>query len=252
MATSSITPIGTTAAAATAAAAAQKLRDISNQIKELSKRPKSSDAVQEYRKDTRDVLFDNNATARDIGRLVQNKTRLNVISALSKNDDADAFRFRIAKTAPTKIGTLNTQAGGNSLRYQIFSRTTAQLIADSDPRSGAAYKSYQELESGTLEMKAGEYVLRISRLPRIDTRRAAEFQYAVQFSQGSFTQDYDTVEKAYRQGTDDPFGLSNAAAPSLANLMSSLSSSSAFIAALPPIGTDATSKLTGALYDALF
>ena len=71
-------------------------------------------------------------------------------------------------------------------------------------------------------------------------------------SQGSYTQDSDLVEKAYRQGTDDPFGLSSTGSTALTNLIDGLSTSYSFINSLPAIGTDATSKLNGALYDALF
>jgi hypothetical protein len=240
-------------AAATAIDATRKLQDISRQIKELAKRPRGgSGEVQEYRKDTRDVLFDNSATARDIGQLIESKSRLNVISALSKNDEADVFKFRVTKTAQTKMGVLGTRATDGALHYQVISRSSGRLIADSDPKSGDAHKSYQDLQSGSLEMKAGEYLLRIARMPRVDTRKATEFQYAVQFSQGSYKQDYDTVEKAYRHGTDDPFGLPATGQAPLTNLMSSIGSAQSFISSLPPIGTDATSKLTGALYDALF
>ena len=232
-----IMPTSSTTAAANAAATLRKLQDISDQIREIAKRPRG--AVQEYQKDTRDVLFDNNATARDIGQLVQDKTRLNVISALSKNDDADVFKFRIAKTAATKIGTLNTGATSNALRYQVFSKSPTKLIADSDPGAGDAYKNYQDLEAGKLEMKAGDYVVRISRKAQVDTRKTAEFQYAVQFSQGTFTQDYDTVEKAYRPGTDNPFGLPLSSAAAVLNLLSGGSGSS-------------STRFSGSLYDALF
>jgi hypothetical protein len=231
--------------------ASQQLQNISDQINQIAQQVDSS-KVQEFEKDTRDVQFDNNATARDAGRLTENKTRLNVISSLSANDPVDVFKFTVTTTADTKLGVLAAGGADDQIRYQVFSKSSGKLIADSDQNAGDAYKAYQDLSAGKLEMKSGDYVLRVSRADGVDPKNTQEFQYAVQLSQGIYTQDYDLVEKAYRAGTDDPFGLPSTGNAALSSLVDGLSTSYSFINSLPPIGSDATSKLTGALYDALF
>lgn len=240
-----------TSSNSTAASASQQLQDISNQINQIAQQV-SADQVQEFEKDTRDVQYDNNATARDIGRVTENKTRLNVISSLSANDAVDVFKFKVTTSGPTKLGILAAGGADTNVHYQVFSKNSGKLIADSDPDAGDEYKSFQALQSGKFEMNTGDYVLRVSRAKGVDPKNAKEFQYAVQLTQGTYTQDFDTVEKAYRAGTDDPFGLPTAGNSALSSLLDGLSTSYSFINSLPPIGSDATSKLNGALYDALF
>ncbi len=237
--------------AQSANAAITQLQNISQQLANMQNTVDAS-KVQSFEKDTRDVAYDSTATARDAGRLTQNKTRLNVISSLSQGDSVDVFKFSVTTTGATKIGTLSPSGDDASIHYQVLSKNGGKVVADSDPKSGDAYKAYQAAQNGNLNLTKGDYVLRISRTKGIDSANAKTFQYAVQLSQGSYTQDYDLVEKAYRQGTDDPFGLSSTGSTALTNLMNGLSTSYSFINSLPAIGTDATTKLNGALYDSLF
>jgi hypothetical protein len=230
-------------------AAIDQLQNISQQLANIQQQTDASE-VQSFEKDTRDVAYDNNATARDAGRLTQNKTRLNVISSLSQGDSVDVFKFSVTTSAATKLGTLSPSGDDAAIHYQVFSKSSGKLIADSDKSAGDTYKAYQQLQNGTLNLDKGDYVLRISRSKGGDASK--ELQYAAQLTQGTYTQDYDLVEKAYRQGTDDPFGLSSTGSTALTNLIDGLSTSYSFINSLPAIGTDATSKLNGALYDALF
>jgi hypothetical protein len=234
-----------------AGSAIDQLANISQQLANIQQQV-DADKVESFEKDTRDVQYDNNATARDAGRLTQNTTRLNVISSLSAGDAVDVFKFSVTTSAATKIGTLSPSGDDSSIRYQVFSKSSGKLVADSDASAGDANKAYQQLQNGTLQLDKGDYVLRISRAKGADTTNSKEFQYAVQLTQGTYTQDYDLVEKAYRAGTDDPFGLSSTGSTALTNLIDGLSTSYSFINSLPAIGTDATTKLNGALYDALF
>ncbi|HVZ01976.1 MAG TPA: hypothetical protein VHA35_20895 [Dongiaceae bacterium] len=242
---------GSDSSTSDAGSAIDQLANISQQLAQIQQQADASE-VQEFEKDTRDVQYDNNATARDAGRLTQDKTRLNVISSLSQGDSVDVFKFSVTTSAATKIGTLSPNGDDSSIHYQVFSKSSGRLVADSDSGAGDAYKAYQQLQNGTLQLDKGDYVLRISRAKGVDTTNSKELQYAVQLTQGTYTQDYDLVEKAYRQGTDDPFGLSSTGSTALSNLIDGLSTSYSFINSLPAIGTDPTTKLTGALYDALF
>jgi len=208
--------------------------------------------VAEFEKETNDVKIDNNMTARDIGVLRKNDSRLNLFSALSTGDAVDVFRFKVATTGNVKLGSLIADPTDKALfRVQIFSKSSGQLIADQDPNAGDAYKAYQKLEAGTLELNQGDYVMRISRLGGQDPQSKNEIQYAVQLTQGVYKNDYDTIE----QGTSadqDAYGFATSLGAGTDNLISSLSSGYSFISSLPAIGTSATSKLNGVLYDSLF
>jgi len=229
------------------------LRAIEREVKRLQEQIAQKNrgtAVQEFRKDTRDVLYDNQATARDFGVLKKDESRLNLFSLLSKGDSVDVFRFRVATTAKTRFSILSANAGdAGKIRFQILSKATGRVIADSDTESGEVHAAYEQLVDGELELKSGDYVLRVSRTSNLGTDRDAELSYAVQLTQGFYNKDYDTVEKATRPG-DDPFGI-NVPEP-IANLLGSLTQSYNFINSLPAIGTSASRKLLGFFINSQF
>jgi hypothetical protein len=238
---------------ATSATGTVDLRTIEREVRRIQEQLAQKNrgtAVQEFRKDTRDVRFDNQATARDFGVLKKNESRLNLFSLLSKGDTVDVFRFKVATTEKTRFAVLNASSQDkDKLRYQILSRSTGRVIADSDPKAGAAKEAFEQLLDGELEMKAGDYILRVSRATSLGKERDKEFSYAVQLTQGFYTKDYDTVERAARAG-DDPFGVNVGEATS--NLMGSLAQSYNFINSLPAIGTSATRKLLGLIINNQF
>lgn len=242
--------MATTTATKSVSAAEDKLAEVSREIQKLQQQKKI--AIQSFRKDTRDVRFDNAITARDIGVLKKNDSRLNVVSALTAGDAVDCFRFKVTTEAETKFGTLtDATAAGPQIRFQIFLRGSNVLVADNGAKAAKDHKeAYDQLEAGTLKLVPGDYLVRITR----DSDKALDLNktlnYAIQLSQGSYRNDYDTVEKAARSG-DNPFGLANYRAGT-SSLMSSLQSSSSFISSLPKIGTPATKKLSGIMLDSLF
>lgn len=200
--------------------------------------------VQEFQKDTRDVKVDTNATARDIGRLQENTSRLNVFSSLSKGDSVDIYRFKVVTTAKTTFGILNaSREDEDKLRFQVFNKATGRIVADSTEDAGEAKQNWEALRDGNFELNSGEYVLRVSRTSNVAPDRDTEFSYALQLSQGLYQSDYDTIERAARE-TDDPFGGAGVS-EATTNLTSSLASSVSFIQSLPKIGTKATDKLMG-------
>ncbi len=237
-----------------AANAADDLEAINDQVKLLvdQKQIDDSGRKQSFEKDTNDVKIDNNMTARDIGILRKNDSRLNLFSSLTAGDTVDVFKFRVTNTADTKIGTLAADPQSKELlRVQIFSRTTGALIADQDPESGDAYENFKALEAGTFELKQGDYAVRVSRLPGTDVRSEKTVQYVIQMSQGVYRNDFDTIEKGVSD-SQDQYGFAVSLGAGHDALMSGLSAASSFISNLPAIGTSATDKLTGTLYDSLF
>lgn len=238
----------------TTVSAADELKRINDQVKLLADQTllNNSGKVVSYEKESSDVTVDNNMTARDIGFLRKNNSRLNLFSALEKGDKVDVFKFRVTNSGEAKMGTLIADPTDKELiRIQLFSKSTGVLIADQDPKSGQAFKNFEALQAGTFELRPDEYALRVSRMPGQDVRAENDVQYVIQLSQGLYRNDFDTIEKGVSK-EQDAFGRPLTLGAGTEGLLSLLGSASSFITNLPPIGTSATSKLTGAMYDALF
>ncbi|MCC7427837.1 MAG: hypothetical protein IT557_13085 [Alphaproteobacteria bacterium] len=160
-----------------------------------------ADLVQGFRKDTRDVAFDNAANARDIGILIRNDSRLNVVSSLARGDAVDVFRFRVATAGALRLG----QIGDAAVRVQILTRAGV-LVADNAPsaeaRHQARFAAFRSepppdgIEPGSNRIETGEYVLRISRIEGgAGATEAKPRNYAIQLGMGGYRRDFDTVER---------------------------------------------------------
>ncbi len=245
--------MATTSSTSTATNASSELQRIEREVKRIQQQlaqKNSGRTVQEFQKDTRDVKFENHATARNIGVLKKDQTRLNVFSSLSSGDAVDGFQFRVTSKTTTTFSVLNaSNEDEDQLRYQVYYKSSGRLLADSDPKAGVANTVYQAMRDGTFEMEAGDYILRVSRTHGAGNDGKKEFSYAIQLSQGLFSQDYDTIERAAR-ATDDPYGVSNVS-EATTNLTASIASSVSFINSLPKIGTSATDKLMGLIINSI-
>lgn len=234
-------------AASSATNASSELARIEREVKRIQQQlaQKSSGRnVQEFQKDTRDVRFESTATTRNIGVLKKDQTRLNLFSSLSAGDAVDGFQFRVTSKTATTFSVLNaTQEDEDKLRFQVYYKSTGRLLADSDAKAGTAHTVYEAMRDGTFEMETGDYILRVSRADDTGNERNKEYSYAIQLSQGLYSQDYDTIERAAR-ATDDPYGIGNVS-EATNSLTNSIASSVSFIQSLPKIGTSATDKLMG-------
>jgi hypothetical protein len=246
---------GSSASDSIADSTSKALQQISNQIAALG--ASAAGNVQEFEKTTNDVLYDNNATARSIGQLRLNTTRLNVISAITAKDDVDTFSFTASSNGATKLGVLVNDpkaknqladASGN-LRVQIFAKGKG-LVADSDKNAGTAYKNYQALKAGSFDLARGDYTIRVSRAAGVDTPEKNNYNYAIQLTQGTkFSQDYTVTEKAYDPNSNNPTGIGAYDNNSPGALLGgALSDAYSFVSQLGPIGQTGTSKLLGFIY----
>lgn len=245
------TLFGATTGTSSANSATDTLDQISQQVAAMQLQADQAKIknVQNFQKQTNDVQIDNRMTARDVGTLRYNDSRLNVFSSLSKGDAVDFFSFKVASKENTKFSVLTAdQNEEQQIRFQIIS-STGTVVADSDPSSGDAKKTYDQLKAGTYQLDPGKYAIRISRMDDSAANRNNEYNYAIQLSQGTYKNDYDTIEKGQVKGAD-PFGF--AANSSLDTLTGSLGSAVSMLQSLPPIGTSATDKLSGALLSGLF
>ncbi len=99
------------------------------------------------------------------------------------------------------------------------------------------------MRDGKFQMETGDYVLRVSRTHGAGNDGNKEYNYAIQLSQGLYSQDYDTIERAARS-TDDPYGVANVS-EATTNLTTSIASSVSFIQNLPKIGTSRDRQADG-------
>jgi len=235
-----------TSATESASAELQRIEREVKRIQQLQAQKASGKTVEEFQKDTRDVKFESSATARNIGVLKKDETRLNVFSLLSSGDAVDGFQFRVTTKTATTFSVLKDET---KLRFQIYYKSTGRILADSDAKAGAAHTVYEAMRDGRFEIETGDYILRVSRADNTGSERTKEYSYAIQLSQGLYSRDYDTIERAARD-TDDPYGIGNVS-EATTTLTSSIASSVSFIQSLPRIGTSATDKLMGLIINSI-
>lgn len=188
--------------------------------------------VKSYEKQVRKSSSDSRMFATDIGVLSKNVSRLNVVGTLAPNDPVDFYKFRVTSKGEATMG----QIGDQGVQVQLLSKT-GQVVADSNKSAGKAYDSFRSLQRGQLSLDQGDYTVRLTR----DKGESAKDpkNYAIQFSMGSYSQDYDTVAKAPRKG-DSPFQMTQAQQQMLDGLNSAISSMNSI-----PRGQTGTQKLMG-------
>ena len=212
----------------------------------------SGKEVQEFQKDTRDVKFDNNGTARNIGRLKKDQTRLNVFSALSSGDSVDGYRSASpARPPPPSASSTPPRRTRTSCASRSINKATGRVLADSDAKAGEAHSDLSRPCATATSSWRPATMSCASRAPNgAGNDGKKEYSYAIQMQPGRlFKQDYDTIERAAR-ATDDPYGGANVS-EATTNLTTSIASSVSFIQNLPKIGTSATDKLMGLIINSI-
>ncbi|CAK0769288.1 Lipoprotein [Azospirillaceae bacterium] len=201
-----------------------------------------SGEVTTYRKDVNKSSVNVKSFSTDVGILIKDTTRLNVVGGLAANDPADFFKFRVTSKGETFLG----HVGDDGIRIQLMDNYGV-VKADSNEKSGEAFENYKQLQEGGYELDRGEYTIRVSRDPDMDTDLKTGYHYALQLRQGDYKQDYDTVANQPKAG-ESPFNLP----VGTQNLAGMLATSVETLKSLPAIGTSATDKLYSAMQGSLF
>ncbi len=150
--------------------------------------------VRSFRQNTNDERADSLQTARDIGNLTRGKTRLNIVSALTKDDLVDFYKFKVTKEGKLAI-SITTDS---SLSIQLIKRNGA-IVADSEAAFGEKAANFEKLGTGKLDVSTGDYYLKVTRATGQD--RSLRPNYAIQLSMSKyFEEDYDTVESPAARG----------------------------------------------------
>ena len=147
--------------------------------------------IRGFQQESNDETGDSTLTARDIGKLIEGKTRLNVVSALTTNDKVDFFKF--TATGNQKLGIAVTTDKG--VRVQILD-SKGRVIADSEAKFGEKYDKFQLAGAQNLDITKGNYFIKVTRDSGVvDT--SVKPNYAIQVSTTKYyTEDYDTTERA--------------------------------------------------------
>jgi len=155
---------------------------------------------------TQDLGYDIRGLARYVGNLEEGRSKISVNSALSVGDRVDHFRFRVTADQFVRIRTgelveekqdENVLAKDGLVRYQLLS-PSGQVIADSEPSSGAGYEAWQKLIGDeNLKLGKGTYTLRVTRGP--EAVNAKEYIYSLTLRSGVEPITNDTPELASRE-----------------------------------------------------
>jgi hypothetical protein len=239
--------------ASSAAVAMAKLADLQKQVREASLRAEEerealarnanlkgpSGEVEEFQKTVKKSSGTLQYQATDIGVLVKNSSRLNVVSSLAAKDKVDFYKFRVTNTGNAALSVI----GGEDVRVQVLGQN-GRVVADSNKDAGEAYERFQKLAGGELEMQAGTYTMRVTREKGV--KEDTKLNYALQVRMGDYKKDYDTIAKQPAAG-DDPYAPSAA----MQNLQGMLNDSVSFLGNYQ-FGQSASEKLSGSLFNGLF
>lgn len=181
-----------------------------------------SPQIKVFGQDNRDVHKDSLKTARDVGRIRLNHSRLNVFSFLAEGDTEDNFKFTIDSTGGLRMGTWR-DAG---TRIQIFDER-GRVIADSKLGTGREHDKYARIIGGIKggePFKPGTYYIKVSRLKNGET--TPERPYSLQLQMGdTVLRDFDTKEyeaKKLKPGDILPFDPTEGAIPNAAAMQGTM------------------------------
>ncbi len=154
---------------------------------------KPSGEVQEYEQTVRKSALNASAFSTNVGTLVKDTSRLNVLSSLAANDPADFYKFSVTTAGEAALG----RVGDTGVRVQLMDKQ-GKIIADSNTDAGATYDAYKKFEAGNLTLDRGDYTLRVSRDKGVPAKD--EKNYGLQLRMGDYSKDYDTIAKQPAKG----------------------------------------------------
>jgi hypothetical protein len=149
--------------------------------------------IRSFTQGSTDTQTDTLQTSRTLGDLTGGKTRLNLFSALTKNDKVDFYNFNV--TTAGKAGmSVSSDVG---VHVQVLNKN-GQVIADSEAKFGDKKDNYEDMAATRLYLEKGTYYLKVTRATgTVDTVKP---NYAIQISMGKYIEsDYDTTESPASQ-----------------------------------------------------
>jgi len=148
-------------------------------------------SIQVFEHEGRDVQKDTLKTARDVGRVRLNHTRLNVFTYLAEGDKEDHYKFKIDSEGGLRLGTWR-DAG---TRIQFLS-DQGRVFADSKQGTGREHEKYLRIIGGAKggePFKPGTYFIKVSRWKDGETTPERAFSLQIQMGE-TVLRDFDTKE----------------------------------------------------------
>lgn len=150
----------------------------------------------------RDVIKDSFKTARDIGKVRLDYSRLNVFSRIVEGESEDNFKFQVQTNNRLRLG----KNIDHETQIQVFNNR-GRIIADSSG-TGREHTAYLRMISSAGEkFDKGDYFIKVSTL---DGKIASkEHNYTIQLQMGNTVKhDYETIEhEAKKPKPGDPIVL---------------------------------------------
>lgn len=178
------------------------MKRLQNEItQEQKKQAAATGKVEEFQQDVKKSSYNHSAFSTNIGVLIKDTSRLNVMSSLAANDPADFYKMKVTNDGDLTLG----QVGDAGVRFQLMDKT-GNVLADSDEKAGDAHEAYKKLQNGAFAATKGDYTVRVS---RATGEKPTEVKnYAFQFTQGAYSKDYDTIARQPATGSGKAGGLS--------------------------------------------
>ncbi len=184
-------------------------------------------APQLMEKQTQDVHGESWGSARDMGYIRKDHSRISVISSLSANDDdkADWYKMFVQTKGDLRM-SVQTDAetdleldpesetyfedvveyfSGAGLRIEFYQNQGGRMnvVASNDKENETAYANFEHLVRGTLDTQAtGEYYVKVT--TETGEPPKEDINYILQFQMGdSFKYDFATVESSLNLSEQD-------------------------------------------------
>ncbi len=150
----------------------------------------------QFSRTTTDSADESFANARFIGELAKDKTRLAVVSALTRADPVDNYRFRVKASIADKTVEFGLTGSFDSkqVRIQILEKN-GKIIADSEAKFGDRKNNFEALQLSKLKLGTGEYILQVRRATGVLSREEPNYLIQMQSVGGKFREDYQTIER---------------------------------------------------------
>jgi len=179
-------------------------------------------SIKVFEREGRDVHTDTFKTARDVGRVRLNYSRLNIFTYLAEGDKEDNFKFNVDSIGGLRLGVWRD----SETRIQFFTEQ-GRLIADSSKENRIENEKYTRIIGGVKggePFEPGTYFIKASRLKAGDTTTERPFSLQIQMGQTVLkdfdTKEYDALE--LKPGEIQPFDLTKGALKTSAAIQGSM------------------------------
>ncbi len=146
-----------------------------------------------WERNDRDVIKDNFKTARDIGKVRLDYSRLNVFSSVNEGESEDNFKFQVQTNNNLRLG----KNIDHETRIEVFNNR-GRIVADSTGK-GREHDAYLRMISSEGEkFDKGDYFIKVSTLD--GEKSTKDHNYTIQLQMGYIVKhDYETIEHEAKQ-----------------------------------------------------